>query len=390
MSDPAPTPPQKSRVWIFSGVGIFLAVLLGLGTWAMLYRGEGSKPKPAALATPPPSALFRRGPLGDSTITLHELPPKSTLSLGSITSEEVPDENAAKHFRLHIPIKAPQGAQIDLHDLVIHVLFYDQLDGKEVVETGAKVNTRWAKPPVNWADSETEELIVDYELPKPERAEAPPHDRQYYGYIVRVYYQQQLQAAAALPETLAQQYPAAPALSDDSLRISPRRPATSSAPEPIDLSEALPDIAAGSAMGIMAITSDDLADPKAIQHFVLHIPVKVRPKVRVDVKDVMVQVLFYDLRDGTTVVPTCANVKSRWESPPADWTHGDVESLSVEYQLLRPENRTVALGENRQYYGYIVRVYYRKRLQAAVAQPEALIHRYPPPPTLEDANSPVE
>jgi hypothetical protein len=397
MSDPALTSPQKPRVWIFSGIGIFVAAIAGLVIWAGVHEGEKPAPKVAASAgadtprQPPAPAKFRVGPLKESTTTLSELPPKSTMSLEAITSEEVPDENLAKHLRLHIPIKARQGLQIDLHDLVIHVLFYDQLDGKDVVETAAKVNTHWAKPPVDWADSDVEELVVDYELPKPDRAEGERHDRQYYGYIVRVYYQRQLQGATAQPVLLAQNHPAEPALPDESLRISPRRPSpVLPPPEPVDLSEAVPDIAAGSAMGILPITSDSITDPKALQHFTLHIPIKVRPKVRVDVKEVMVQVLFYDLSDGGAVVQTCANVKSHWDSPPADWTHTNIEDLNVDYQLMRPQNRTTALNENRQYYGYVVRVYYRKRLQATTAQPSSLAQKYPSPPILEEPESAAE
>jgi hypothetical protein len=395
MSDTAPTPPQKLRVWLFSGIGIFVTVILGLGIWAMAHRSETPKLKTGIVeaATPHPQAKakFRMGPMGESTTTLNELSPKSTLDLQQITSEDVSDENAAKHLRLHIPIKAQQGLQIDLRDLVIHVLFYDQLDGKNVVETAAKVDTHWAKSPVNWANSDVEELVVDYELPKPDRAEAEQHERQYYGYIVRVYYQRQLQAAAAQPELLAQSHPAEPTLPDESLRISPRRPAPALPPrEPVDLSEALPDIAAGSALGILPITSDSVTDPKAVQHFTLHIPIKVRPKVRVDVKELMVQVLFYDLSNGSAVVQTCANVKSHWDSPPADWTHTNVEDLNVDYQLMKPENRTTALNESRQYYGYIVRVYYRKRLQAAVAQPPLLTQKFPAPPILEESDASVE
>lgn len=403
MSDPAPIPSPKSRAWIFAGIGIFVAAIAGLVIWAGLHEGGKPTPQlaaaaaPAAPATPQPQpaphprAKFRVGPPEGSIPTLNDLPPKSTLSLGRITSEEVPDENLARHVRLHIPIKAQQGLPIDLHDLVIHVLFYDQLDGQDVVETAAKVNTHWAKPPVNWADSDTEELVVDYELPKPDRAEAEQHGRKYYGYIVRVYYQRQLQAATAQPELLAQSHPAEPTLPDESLRISPRRPSPAlPPPEPVDLSEALPDIAAGSAMGILPITSDSIADPKALQHFTLHIPIKVRPKVRVDVKEVMVQVLFYDLSDGSAVVQTCANVKSHWDSPPADWTHTNIEDLNVDYQLMRPQNRTTALNENRQYYGYLVRVYYRKRLQATAAQPSSLAQKYPSPPILEEPESSAE
>lgn len=153
---------------------------------------------------------------------------------------------------------------------------------------------------------------------------------------------------------------------------------------PVDTSAAIDGIKAGTMLGLLQVTEEDLRDDNSAKHFLLHIPIKARPKAHVDVKDLVIHVLFYDIVDGQNVVQTSANVQSRWATPPADWTDTDTEELTVEYQLPKPEPR--GKHENRKYFGYIVRIYYKQQLQSATAQPERLAQQYPPPPTLPKEN----
>jgi len=139
----------------------------------------------------------------------------ATLALLPVRKEDDNDNASARRFTLHIPIKASAHAKMDVRDLVIHVLFYDLIDAQNVVQTSANVNSRWMTPPADWLESDTEELAVEYQLPKSDAKSAKREDRKYFGYIVRIYYKQQLQAATAEPERLAQQYPAPPTLSKD-------------------------------------------------------------------------------------------------------------------------------------------------------------------------------
>ena len=143
----------------------------------------------------------------DSLPAVEGIAADATLGLLPITSEDESDENSAKHFILRIPVKARPHAHIDVKDLVLHILFYDIINGQTVVQTSANVNSRWATPPADWVDTDTEELAVEYQLPKPEAQAAKREDRKYYGYLVRIYYQQRLQAATADPEQLLQQHP---------------------------------------------------------------------------------------------------------------------------------------------------------------------------------------
>jgi len=130
------------------------------------------------------------------------------LGLGSIAREERPDSAALLKFALRVPIKAKGGVKINVQDVDIHVLFYDQLDPKTVVETSADVSYRFASTPIDWANGEAETLEVEYNQPIP-LAKGPKHEeRKYYGYIARVYYKDELQDTHAEPETLNAKFPA--------------------------------------------------------------------------------------------------------------------------------------------------------------------------------------
>lgn len=144
----------------------------------------------------------------DTAVPIEGIAPGAMVGLGKITSEEQADADSLKKFTLHIPIKARSRSKIEVRDLVIHVLFYDKVDGKNVVQTSANVNSKWVTTPADWADADTEELAVEYQLPRPDAGRAKRETREFFGYLVRVYYKQQLQASAAEPERLAQQYPA--------------------------------------------------------------------------------------------------------------------------------------------------------------------------------------
>ncbi len=142
--------------------------------------------------------------------------PEAVLGLGEIASVDVPDSGGGKKFVLRVPMKARAGAKVGVRDVVIHVLFYDQIGGKEVVETNANVTSRWANTPPDWAERDTEVLEVEYVQPRVDPREAGREDRKYFGYIVRLYYKGELQDERADPLRLAVQFAAPKTLEKDS------------------------------------------------------------------------------------------------------------------------------------------------------------------------------
>ncbi len=101
---------------------------------------------------------------------------------------------------LQIALRARHGAQLDNAQLVVHVFFYDLVDGVRVDRTTADSPVfNWTTPPVDWRGIEL--LEVEYAHPANyNRKELG--DRQYYGYVVKVYYRDRVQDVRAEPSTL--------------------------------------------------------------------------------------------------------------------------------------------------------------------------------------------
>jgi tetratricopeptide (TPR) repeat protein len=165
---------------------------------------------------------------------------------------------------------------------------------------------------------------------------------------------------------------------------------------------------AGSTLSINDIEETETPDPDADTNLMLRIGVKRRAKAVIDHTKVKIQVFFYDtVGENPRPVLTDADVGYEWLTPDHDWTSTDTETLAVTY--VRPKNKvlsseaaltaaaaainpakkgkTIAKATpspdagQRKYLGYIVRVYYNDRLQAARANPSKLLNLYPPPST---------
>ncbi len=128
-----------------------------------------------------------------------------SLAIGSPTIQDDADPGSAKRFLLRVPVRARAGEKIIAREMKVFVLFYDKVGSKEIGRTLANVNNRWATPPTDWADGESETLEVTYDLPMSAVRSEP---REYYGYIVRVYYKGELQDTQAEPAALNQKFPA--------------------------------------------------------------------------------------------------------------------------------------------------------------------------------------
>jgi hypothetical protein len=140
-------------------------------------------------------------------------------------------------------------------------------------------------------------------------------------------------------------------------------------------------IAAGKILGLQKITVTEQVDRGSAKRLTVAIPIKARSGHRIDVRDLTIQVLFYDIVDNQNLVQTTANVSSRFSSAPADWNDGQLETLEVDYQLPLPDTR-VSRRENRSYYGYLVRIYYKGDLQSSAGEPDKLVQQFPPEPKL--------
>ncbi len=123
---------------------------------------------------------------------------------------------------LRLAVKSRPGSAINVQDVKIHVYFYEQNEEQDVVLTESKVVPQWLSPPVDWTSNEPELLEVQYTLPDSElpgsaAANGAP-GRKYFGYIVGVFYNNELQDFRSDPASLAKDFPA-PALSQGRRRM---------------------------------------------------------------------------------------------------------------------------------------------------------------------------
>jgi hypothetical protein len=168
------------------------------------------------------------------------IPDGSTFGITELTATDSPDPDAETNMKLKISVKARPNTAIDHTKVKIQVFFYDTADNQEAVLTDADVSYEWLTPHHDWRDTNPEILAVTYLRPKnkptsseaalaaaaaaitpgsskkknstkkePSAAELPAESghRKYLGYIVRIYYLDQLQAVRADPTKLLNLFP---------------------------------------------------------------------------------------------------------------------------------------------------------------------------------------
>jgi hypothetical protein len=138
--------------------------------------------------------------------------PDAILGIGEVTKSPRGPGGGGTSFVLRVPIRAKPTEKISAGDVDIQVHFYDQIDGKSIVQTDADTSYRFASSPIDWASSDPETLEVDYSLQPPVGRAARPEKREFHGYVVRLYYKGELQDVRYQPESLKDQFPAPPKL----------------------------------------------------------------------------------------------------------------------------------------------------------------------------------
>jgi hypothetical protein len=192
---------------------------------ARLKRGLPATPAPTTEAPPEQAGT---PPVTDG------IPEGSTFGISEITATESPDPDADTNLLLKIGVKKRANSVIDHTRVKIQVFFYDTVDDRDIKLTDAEVNYEWLTPDHDWAGAKPEVLAVTYVRPKNKAksqdaalteaaasmnpgkkgrakpAAAAPDDsgrRKYLGYIVRIYYNDKLQAVRADPSKLLNIFP---------------------------------------------------------------------------------------------------------------------------------------------------------------------------------------
>jgi hypothetical protein len=156
----------------------------------------------AAPAAPPASVAAAPAP-GDASAGLRNdvgIPIGSVM--GIIKAELVDAEPGHKNLR--VATKADPSQRIDGQKFVATVDFYEQDDHGQIQHNESPQSTEWQSYPVNWAKGEPELFQTKYRMPPSDRGDLPP--LQYYGYVVAIYYNGELQDQRAEPVSLLEQF----------------------------------------------------------------------------------------------------------------------------------------------------------------------------------------
>jgi hypothetical protein len=112
---------------------------------------------------------------------------------------------------LRVSMKASTSQKVDPAKVHATVDFYEQDDHAQILHNDVPRPSEWLSAPVDWADGDPEIFQVKYRLPLEDRGDLAP--LQYYGYVVAIYYDGELQDQRADPPSLLNQY--APPLHKD-------------------------------------------------------------------------------------------------------------------------------------------------------------------------------
>ena len=160
-----------------------------------------------------------------------------------------------------------------------------------------------------------------------------------------------------------------------------------------------PDAAAesGPALSLGNVgTTDDTGNTQPARRLKLRVPILARSGSRIQPRDVVIQVFFYEqLKDGS-VVETNAAVTSSWarrinpegEVQSVDWSTPAPEVLEVDYAQPEFDPKDPRTRERRNYFGYSVRLYYKGTLNAKFADPVKLLSQFIPPAVLPSTDLP--
>ena len=123
----------------------------------------------------------------------------SVLAITETTLSESIDPNAQYHLNLKIGVKPRPGTQ-NGHTVRINVSFYDLTRDNKMEPTNARVGYNWVTSATDWSDATPKYLVATYVRPKTKMSSSD--GRRYGGFIVRVYFDGQLQASRATPPEL--------------------------------------------------------------------------------------------------------------------------------------------------------------------------------------------
>lgn len=135
----------------------------------------------------------------------------SLLSIGDIAEIRDQEITVGERITLRVQIQAKPGSRPAGSDLALLVYFYDLVDGKRFLPSTADTSESYISAPYDWQNGENEQIEVTYYQPVfTSEQKRELGERVYYGYVVELYYQDELQDVVAAPRKLMGLNPSAP------------------------------------------------------------------------------------------------------------------------------------------------------------------------------------
>ena len=220
---------EKAREYWERIVGLGEAVsgmFYGLAQQRLERLGAGA---PSAVFPAGPAAILTEPnvvggmPLGaGNEMTTAKVTSEAGAALGVGGCKVVRDLAVAKGDKrtLRIPIVRVGASPIEPEAVNVDVFFYDRVNGTKVEPTRADPPvSSWAASPVDWSGEGMELLDVTYFLPPMSAQEQLDHGRRdFHGYLVKLYYQDRLQAVVAEPRELLEESPGSTLAAPSTLR----------------------------------------------------------------------------------------------------------------------------------------------------------------------------
>jgi hypothetical protein len=126
------------------------------------------------------------------------------LRIGEIKVEEQAPSGEGQKVSLSVVIDADPASMPEGEQMSLVVLFFDRLANGEVRPSTADTSYLYPTEPYDWQTGGTEAIIVNYHQPAfTEEQKRELGDRDYYGYVIELYYRDELQDKVAMPEDVA-------------------------------------------------------------------------------------------------------------------------------------------------------------------------------------------
>ena len=149
------------------------------GPWFEIAQAELSGERGAPMKAPPILRLGRVSAARDQTVTQGE---KVVLS---------------------VVVEADPATRPNPKEMAMAVYFYDLVDGEIPEASTADTAQEFPSPPYDWREEGRETIEVTYHQPEfTEEQQRELGERAYYGYIIELYYRDELQDTAAFPPDL--------------------------------------------------------------------------------------------------------------------------------------------------------------------------------------------